>query len=156
MVHEITAKDVNAYLASFSSYSARTRNHERTQLAVAFNFAIQNEYCEKNPAEMSVRSKEIAPPVGILQPEQLARLLSNAPASQLPAMAIGAFAGLRTSEIGKLDWQQIDLDGGYIEVTAKNSKRRGVASSNSSMPRCVDSSPVEEKRQIEPLEYEGQ
>ncbi len=43
----------------------------------------------------------------------------------VPFLAIGAFAGLRTAEIHRLDWGHVDFGEGYIEVTARNAKVRG-------------------------------
>ena len=40
----------------------------------------------------------------------------------MPYVAISLFAGLRAAELQKLDWAEIDLDGGHIEVTAAKSK----------------------------------
>ena len=37
-------------------------------------------------------------------------------------LAIGAFAGLRDAEIKRLDWSEIDLRRGFIEVTANKAK----------------------------------
>src|SRR5262249_33645326 len=40
----------------------------------------------------------------------------------LPYIAIGAFAGLRRAELERLDWQEVDLQSGLIEVTARKAK----------------------------------
>lgn len=48
----------------------------------------------------------------------------------VPSIAIGLFAGLRRSEICRLDWSEIDLEQGHIEikgVKAKTRQRRLVA-----------------------------
>jgi integrase len=37
-------------------------------------------------------------------------------------VTIGAFAGLRSSEIARLDWKEVRLDAGVVEVTAGKSK----------------------------------
>jgi integrase len=37
-------------------------------------------------------------------------------------LAIGAFAGLREAEIKRLDWSEVDLARGHIEVTAAKAK----------------------------------
>jgi integrase len=44
----------------------------------------------------------------------------------LAAIAIGLFAGLRTSELAALDWQDVHLTGSqrFIEVTARKAKTR--------------------------------
>lgn len=40
----------------------------------------------------------------------------------VPALAIAAFAGLRTAELKRLDWQDVRFDIGVIEVKAVNAK----------------------------------
>jgi integrase len=40
----------------------------------------------------------------------------------LPMLAIGAFAGLRDAEIKRLDWSEVDLERGHIEVKAQKAK----------------------------------
>ena len=99
-----------------------TRNHIRRLLVVAFNFAKSRGYCIDNPAEKSAKAKEIDSPVGILSVEQTARLLESADPVFVPYIAIGAFAGLRRAELERLDWNEVDLASGLIEVTAANSK----------------------------------
>ena len=43
-------------------------------------------------------------------------LLTKADATLRPFLALGAFAGLRTAELQRLDWSEIDLDRGFITV----------------------------------------
>jgi len=40
----------------------------------------------------------------------------------VPYVAFGAFAGLRRSELERLDWAEVDFESNLIEVTAKNAK----------------------------------
>src|SRR5208337_4928637 len=40
----------------------------------------------------------------------------------LPALAIGAFAGLRSAELERLEWSDVDLVGKYIELRASKAK----------------------------------
>jgi integrase len=40
----------------------------------------------------------------------------------VPTLTIGAFAGLRDAEIKRLDWSEVDLVRGYIEVKAAKAK----------------------------------
>ena len=54
-----------------------------------------------------------------------ARLLESAATvgpEVLPMLAIGAFAGLREAEIQRLDWSEVDLARGHIEVKAAKAK----------------------------------
>jgi integrase len=66
----------------------------------------------------------VAPPteIGILTVSQARVLLAACQPKILPSVAIGLFAGLRASEIGKLDWSDIDLERGFIEVGASKTK----------------------------------
>jgi integrase len=127
-VSEIASLQIDEWLRSLSDketgkrLSPVTRNNFRRILIVAFNFALGRGYCVGNPAEQTARAKEIASPVGILTVDQTARLLENAVPELLPSIAIGAFAGLRRAELERLDWQEVDLQSGLIEVTASKAK----------------------------------
>jgi integrase len=77
---------------------------------------------EKNPLADVPMAKVISGEPGILTPEQMARLLESADEATLPFWAIGGFAGLRTAELARLQWEQVDFQAGLIEVTAKSSK----------------------------------
>ncbi len=62
--------------------------------------------------------------IEIFTPDELAALLTHAGAALVPFLAIGAFAGLRSSEICRLDWKQIGVgQGKYIEVSAKDARK---------------------------------
>jgi integrase len=127
-VAEITSREVDEWLRSLSDkdtgkrLSPVTRNNFRRVLCVAFNFALARGYCVSNPAFETAKAKEIASAVGILTVEETARLLESAAPDLLPYIAIGAFAGLRRAELERLDWQEVDLQSGLIEVTASKAK----------------------------------
>ena len=127
-VAEMTAPQIDEWLRSLSNketgkrLSPVTRNNFRRVLITAFSFALGRGYCVGNPALQSAKAKEIASPVGILTVDQTARLLENAAPEVVPSIAIGAFAGLRRAELGRLDWQEVDLQSGLIEVTASKAK----------------------------------
>ncbi len=66
----------------------------------------------------------------IFSPEQMTRLLERAPNQFIPYVAIGGFAGLRSAELERLDWSEVDLASRLIEVKAekaKSAQRRLVA-----------------------------
>jgi integrase len=60
--------------------------------------------------------------IEIYTPQELRLLLSHAPAKLLPFFAIGAFAGLRSQEIMRLDWSKIHFDQNFIEIAAAKAK----------------------------------
>jgi integrase len=127
-VSEITSTQIDEWLRSRSGKETGkrlapvTRNNFRRVLIVAFNFARERGYCIGNPAEKTARAKIVEGTIGILNVDQTARLLESASAELVPYIAIGAFAGLRRAELERLDWREVDLQGGLIEVTAKKAK----------------------------------
>jgi integrase len=120
-VSAITATEVDDWLRALSVL-ATTRNNFRRVLIVAFNFARGRGYCVTNPAEESSKAREVEGVVGILSVGQTARLLEVADTELVPFIAIGAFAGLRRAELERLDWSEVDLRSGLIEVKAKKEK----------------------------------
>ena len=85
---------------------------------------------DSNPILRTARPKLPDTPPEIFSVDELAALLgaalSNAP-DVVPMLAIGAFAGLRDAEIKRLEWCEIDLVRGFIEVKgskAKSARRR--------------------------------
>src|SRR4029450_6724050 len=127
-VAEIIVPQIDEWLRSLADretgkrLSPVTRNNFRRVLIVAFNFAKENGYCVGNPAGRTAKAKVIETAVGILTVDQTARLLERAPAELVPYVAIGAFAGLRRAELERLDWKEVDLQSGLIEVTASKAK----------------------------------
>jgi integrase len=121
MVATITSAQLDDWLRSLNVLAV-TRNHYRQLLVLAFNFAVKRGYATDNPAEKTDKAKGRKSDIGILTVTQAARLLESATPDVLPYLAIGLFAGLRTAEIERLDWNRIDFDSGLIEVTAQNSK----------------------------------
>jgi integrase len=135
LMAELTVKDVDEWLLELvhsetgKPVSPTTRNNFRRVLVNFFNFAVNRGYCLLNAASKSAKAKTIEQPVGILTVSELKRLLSHAKAELIAYLVIGAFAGLRRSELVSLDWKEVDLDAGLIHVTAakaKSARRRFV------------------------------
>jgi integrase len=81
---------------------------------------------------------------GILTPDETERLLRAAQQhvpDVLAFIAIGAFAGLRVAELGRLSWDDIDLEGGFIHVGAKKAKsaRRRLVKIEPNLRRWLES-----------------
>lgn len=76
---------------------------------------------------MTMKASDRGSDIGVYDPKELAVMLTGIEAKFLPLVALGAFAGLRTAEIHRLEWQDIDLHGGHIVVgkqKAKTGQRR--------------------------------
>lgn len=60
--------------------------------------------------------------IQIFTTEEIQALLKHADADLVPFIAIGAFSGLRSAEIERLDWREVDLVASHVEVAASKSK----------------------------------
>ncbi len=94
----------------------------RSRLSTLFSFARRQGYTQVNPIPDVERAKERSGEIGILTVDQTSALLKNASAETIPYWSIGAFAGLRTAEIERLDWREVDFGAGLIEVKASKAK----------------------------------
>ncbi|HCI91333.1 MAG TPA: hypothetical protein DHV60_02115 [Verrucomicrobiales bacterium] len=100
----------------------QTKLNYRNKVNQLFTHAVKLGACESNPVEHAIKPKTVESEIGVLTPHQTAVLLGAANDAVLPGLAIGFFAGLRESEIQRLNWSDIDLDEGHILVKAKNAK----------------------------------
>ena len=120
---EIEVADVETWLESLK-VEAVTRNNFRRSLSVFFSWGVKRGFCKSNPVFDAERAKEISERVEIFTPAEL-RVILNAAADVpevLPFLAIGAFAGLRSSEIERLDWCDVDFLNKRIDVSGKIAK----------------------------------
>jgi integrase len=104
------------------SLSSQSLNNYRTVVSGLFEHAVKRELLQRNPMRIVARVKAVDKAPGIFTPEQLKKILEAAPSDLLPALAIQAFAGVRTAEILRMEWSEVDLVRGYVNVTAKKSK----------------------------------
>jgi integrase len=102
----------------------RTRNNFRMAVQTFFSFAKSQKYLPADWREFESIPvwKAKKEEVEIFTPSEIAILLSQANSELTPFIAIGAFAGLRSAEIGRLDWSKINLETGYITVDASIAK----------------------------------
>lgn len=131
-VAEILPAQIDDWLRGLK-VAAQTRNNFRRVLHAFFQFAVVRGYATENPIAKTARAKVVRGAPEIFTPEQIRTILEKAPRDFVPYLAIGAFAGLRSAEIERLDWSEIDLAGRLIHVRAENAKtaqRRLVAISD--------------------------
>ena len=122
-IQMVLAAEIQDYLRGLK-FSGRSKNNTRKAISVLFSYAQSRGYLPKGLTEADdlPLAKENHAPIGIFSPEEMAKLLKHAEADMVPFLAIGAFAGLRHAEILRLDWQEVDLVGGFIEVKARKAK----------------------------------
>ena len=122
-LHEIGSGEIAAWLES-QEWTLRTRKNVQRDLHGWFSFCARNGFCTVNPLDRLELPQFDEPAPGILTVNQAGALLANAEPDIVPYLAIGLFAGLRTAEIEKLDWSEIDLAEPTIEVKGHKAKTR--------------------------------
>jgi integrase len=121
IVEGITAGQIDDWLTGLG-LSAQSQNNYRAVVRAFFAYAVKRDYAKANPVAQIDKVKIADKPAAIFTPESLAKLIDKAGDDVRPAIVIGAFAGLRMAEIFRLDWAEVDLKRGFIEVTAAKSK----------------------------------
>ncbi|MBI1178405.1 tyrosine-type recombinase/integrase [bacterium] len=104
--------------------SGRSRNNYRRAIGTLFKFAQSRGYLPKGelPTESVARAKVESSEIEIFTADEMTRLLRHASDEMIPFLAIGAFAGLRHAELGRLDWAEVRLEDGFIEIKASKAK----------------------------------
>jgi integrase len=128
----ITVEELDKWLRALPG-SPKTRTNFRANVGVLFSYAARRRMIDSNPVLHTAKPKLPHNPPDIFTVDQLRALLEAAnriAPDVLPMLTIGAFAGLRDAEIKRLDWSEVDLARGHIEVKAakaKSARRRIVA-----------------------------
>jgi integrase len=121
-VADIEPGEIHNWLEGLGQ-SPLSRNVFHSRLSVLYSYCLTRGWVETNPIERVSRLKvSHGGKIGILEPEQVARLLESASEESLPFWAVGLFAGLRTAELKRLGWKDIRWNSGLIEVPALKSK----------------------------------
>lgn len=125
-IGSVTTGDVQRWLDGLKAAPQTTRNF-RTVAGTLFAFAEARGYIAKgtNPVEgtEAVKARN-GNAVEIFTPGELAALLAAAPEDFKPALALAAFTGIRAAELLRLDWQDVDLAGGFVTVGGEKAKTR--------------------------------
>ena len=132
----ITTGQINEFLRALKC-TGRGRNNYRMAIGTLFNFAQATGYIPKGLLDFSkvARAKEDCGPIDIFTPKQMAALLVAAQLDPenlkpgfnkryatgpglLPLLVLGGFCGLRTAEIERQVWEDIQLERGFLRVSA--------------------------------------
>jgi integrase len=125
----ITVEELDEWLRALPG-SLKTRENFRANISVLFGYATKRRILDFNPVLHTEKPKMPENPPEIFTVDELRSLLeaaSKVAPGVLPMLAIGAFAGVRDAEIKRLDWHEIDLVRGHIEIKgakAKSARRR--------------------------------
>ena len=105
--------------------SGRTKNNYRKSIATLLSFARTKGFLprgQKTEAEFSTRFDDKGSAIGVYSAAELAILLTHIANKFIPFVSIAAFAGLRSSEIVRLEWQDIRWEHGDIQLARHQAK----------------------------------
>jgi integrase len=125
----ITVEEIDNWLRDLK-LSPKSRANYRANIGVLFSYAVNRRMLDSNPVTFTAKPKLPDNPPEIFAVDQLRALLEAANRvvpDVLPMLAIGAFAGVRDAELKRLDWHEVELLRGHIEIKgakAKSARRR--------------------------------
>jgi integrase len=123
-IARVTTADVQAWLDGMKAAPRSVKNF-RAAASALFKFAAARGYVAKgeNPvADTELEKIRNAAPIEIYSPAEMRRLLAAADDTLKPALALQAFAGLRSEEVMRLDWRDVKFSRGHIELGADKTK----------------------------------
>lgn len=123
-ISRVTGALIQQHLDSLKVTGRTRRNHLRLIVSL-FKFAVRRKYLGKEALEEleAVERPEILPTETLIfTPSELREMLYACRPELVPWLAIAAFCGLRTAEIMRLDWAQVNLERRFVEVKALNAK----------------------------------
>jgi len=120
-IGSVTTPDLQSWLDGLKLSSQSYANYRRV-VHLLFEHGVARGACADNPAADVERPKVRNGEVQIFTPDETRRLLTAATEDFLPCLALGMFAGLRSAEIERLEWRDIDLKQAHVVVSAGNAK----------------------------------
>jgi integrase len=137
MTRTLTHQEIRAWINGLE-LSDLSKNNFRDGLSSLFRFGEKEGYLDADPcAKIECKKIKAKPPV-ILTVDALSTLLEASDAEILPMVAIGSFAGLRTAELMRLNWDDVSLVTGLIKVgDSKNTSSRRFVPIQRNLAQCL-------------------
>ena len=125
---DLTKEHLALYFKPLTEFGTKNRNDRRAALKMFFAWAMRQDYLPRNhrlcEADCMAREVVEAVPTDFYRPDELQKLLNNAPENIRPIIALGGLAGLRGEEIMRLEWADVWRVEGHIELSARIAKTR--------------------------------
>lgn len=122
LASDVTPTHVEDWLASMNHLSGTTRANAFRDVRILARFCVNRGWMLRDPLTGVERPNADANDTEIISPDQAAALLAVACPAILPSLAIKLFTGLRSTEVYRLDWQ--DVTETHVIVRAANAKTR--------------------------------
>jgi integrase len=124
-VNTIIAEDVSDFLHDLP-FEPLSKRHYRTYLVTAYKWFIRQRWATENPAAAVPTPKVLTPEPGILTVEETERLFranEDVDPEICALLALGAFAGMRSSAVVRLSRDEIDFKNRAILTPAEKTKK---------------------------------
>jgi len=103
----------------------RSYNNVRQAIVTLFNFARRRGYLAKGETTEAADVETVRGDDGeiaVLTPAELSKLLRKSKPLYQLYFALAAFTGIRSAELLRLEWNEINFEKGHIEVKARKAK----------------------------------
>jgi integrase len=122
-VRQLSAQDVADWLEALD-VTARTVNNTALLLRTFFGFCQTRQWLSKDVdlMERVTKKNQAKQDIEIFTPSELRKLLHAASPRLATAIAIQAFSGVRTAELMRMTWDDLERRKGHIEVSASKAK----------------------------------
>jgi integrase len=119
-----TEEEIAAYLRKGRG-GPRRRDNVRDSIVQLFRFARRRGYLPEDRRSEAEKIGKIKPGHDVLtwNVQEAALLLENISPRWLPWLVLGLFAGLRTSEILRLDWSAVKFDQRVIAISSRVARK---------------------------------
>jgi Site-specific recombinase XerD len=115
----LSSKDILNYRDGLlrKKRTAHTAKLSVKVISAALNAAYRQQHIDKNPALAVEHVKVQIAQKGVFTHEQMGKLLAKAKGDWRPAILFAYYSGGRLSDIAKMRWESIDLEGNFIRFT---------------------------------------
>lgn len=118
--------DAEQWWATLDEHAVKSRQRSLSCVRSFYTWAMRFDLVDRDPTrrlDAPSQGRRLPRPIG---KADLRKALDNAPDDLRRAIALGAYAGLRVSEVADLDWSDIDTDTRRLMVRGKGDKDRPV------------------------------
>jgi integrase len=122
MVESFQHKMLETKSQKGTNYQPATVNRMVALMKRIFNLAIREDMAIKNPCWKVAMLKEDNRRDRILTTEEFKRLVEELPEHILPIAYVGYYTGMRRGEVLQLTWKKVNMQGGFIDLEAKDTK----------------------------------
>ena len=124
LLNQITPEDLTR---AMDGMTPSVHNFTIRILGGLFNYGMKRNLCASNPTKKLDLAQQTREEIEIYTPQQSAKILRVAEKEDpqmVPFLALSFFAGIRLSEMQRLDWSAVDLKENFVRLPASITKTK--------------------------------